>query len=224
MSLPFANIPFINKRIKFPVTPHIPGGMTTPEELRRIADIAEKYGGTLKIVGGSITMLGLNLADGEKALAELGAKPESFIAKSVRAVGICPGRPHCPMAQQDGTSLGLALDEEFFGQDTPGKLRMAISSCPNCCAEVFVRDIGLFGIKQGFTLVLGGNAGRQAQVGRVAAVGVPAASIQPLIRDILQYYRRHGREKERLGDTLARTGWDEFISAVIPAEYRPQET
>jgi NAD(P)H-nitrite reductase large subunit len=222
MSLPFASIPFVNKRVRFPVTPHIPGGLVTPEELRRISEVAEKYGGSLKIVSGGITILGLNLADGEKALAELGAKPESFIAKSVRAVGICPGKPHCPMAQQDGTSLGLALDEEFFGQSVPGKLRIAVSSCPNCCAEVFVKDIGLFGAKQGFTLVVGGNAGRQAQVGRVAAVDIPADSVQPMVRGILQYYRQHGQDKERLGDTLARTGWDNFINAAIPAEYRPK--
>ncbi|SDF60577.1 hypothetical protein [Sporolituus thermophilus] len=140
---PLANIPFLNKRVKFPVTPHIPGGLTTPEQLRQIAAVAEKYGGRLKIVGNGITIMGLSLADGEKALAELGCKPESFIAKSVRAVAMCPGKPDCPMAQQDSTALGLALDSEFFGQQAPGKVRIGVSGCPNCCAEVFVKDIGV---------------------------------------------------------------------------------
>ncbi|MDR3590363.1 MAG: nitrite reductase [Negativicutes bacterium] len=218
-----AQIPFLNKRVRMPVTPHLPGGLVTPEQLRRIAAVADKYGGTLKIIGSGITIMGLDLAAGEAALAELGVAPESFIAKSVRAVAICPGKPHCPMARQDSAALGLALDSEYFGQNTPAKVRLGVSGCPNCCAEVFVKDIGLFGTAEGFTVAVGGNAGRQARVGRVIAAGLPSGKVSGLIDSILQYYRRHGKEKERLGDTLDRTGWDEFVAAVVPAGYRPEE-
>jgi NAD(P)H-nitrite reductase large subunit len=41
-----------------------------------------------------------------------------------------------------------------------------------------------------------------------------------IIDSILAYYRLHGKDKERLGDTLDRTGWDQFIETVIPQEYR----
>lgn len=217
-----AGIPFLNKRVKFPVTPHIPGGMATPEQLRRIAAVAEKYGGTLKLVGSGITIMGLSLADGEAALAELGVAPESFIAKSVRAVALCPGKPHCPMAQQDSTDLGLLLDKEFFGQQTPAKVRIGVSGCPNCCAEVFVKDIGMYGTDQGFTLAVGGNAGRKARVGRVVAERLPQEAVASVVESILGYYRLHGREKERLGDTLDRTGREEFIGTVVPARFRSE--
>lgn len=220
MSIPLAKIPFLNKRVKFPVTPHIPGGLTTPEQLRQLADTAEKFGGTLKIVGSSITIMGLNLADGEKALAELGAKPESFIAKSVRPVNMCPGKPHCPMAQQDSTGLGLSLDDEFFGQETPAKIRIGVSGCPNCCAEVFVKDIGLYGTAKGFVIAVGGNSGRKAQIAQVVAEGVPSDKISAIINSILEYFREHGQAKERLGQAIDRLGWDEFKANTIPAEYR----
>lgn len=213
-------IPVLNKRVKFPVTPHIPGGMATPDQLRQIAAVAEKYGGAIKITGAGIILLGLSLTDGEKALAELGAKPESFIASSIRGVAVCPGKSHCPMARQDSTSLALSLDSEFFGQPAPGKLRLGVSGCPNCCAEVFVKDIGLFGTAEGYTLVLGGNAGRRARVARTVADGVPAAAVASIIRTILAFYRQHGQAKERLGDTLDRIGWEPFAHETIPAEYR----
>ncbi|MDR3561276.1 MAG: nitrite reductase [Negativicutes bacterium] len=220
MNARLAAIPFLNKRIRFPVTPHIPGGLVTPEQLRQMAAVAEKYGGTLKIIGGSITIMGLSLADGQTALAELGASPESFIAKSVRSVAMCPGKPHCPMAAQDSSALGLTLDSQFFGQDAPAKVRLGVSGCPNCCAEVFIKDIGLFGTAKGFTLVVGGNAGRQAQIARIVAVDLPPALVPGLVAAILTYYRARGKEKERLGTTLDRTGWEPFLAAVIPEQYR----
>jgi len=220
MSLPISKIPFLNKRVKFPVTPHIPGGLATPSQLRKLAEMAEKYGGTLKIVGSSITIMGLNLVDGEKALAEFGAKPESFISKSVRPVNMCPGKPHCPMAQQESTLLGLKLDGEFFGQEAPSKIRIGVSGCPNCCAEVFVKDIGLYGTAKGYTIAVGGNSGRKAQIALVVADGVPGEEVSSIIHRILSYFRESGQPKERLGQTINRLGWEEFKAIVIPEQYR----
>ena len=220
MTLPFANIPFLNKRLKFPVTPHIPGGLTTPDQLREIADIADQYGGSLKIVGNAITIIGLTLADGEKAIGELGCKGESFIAKAVRSVSFCPGKPNCPRALQDSTPLGLELDEEFFGQELPGKLRIAVSGCPNCCVEPLVKDIGMYGTSAGYTLAVGGSSGLKAQIARIVGEGIPSEEIAPIIRFILAYYRNQGKTKERLGQTIDRLGWGEFISQTIPEQYR----
>lgn len=212
-----ANVPVLNKRVKFPVSPHIPGGLASPEQLRLIAAIAEKYGGAIKIIGGGITIMGLSLADGEAALSELGVRGESFIAQAVRSVAICPGKPHCPMARQDSVALGLELDRLYYGRQTPGKVRLGVSGCSNCCAEVFVKDIGLFAAAEGFTLVVGGNAGRQARVGRIIAEGLPADRIPAIVGAILDYYCRHGRAKERLGDMLDRSGWEEFTANVLPS-------
>ncbi len=215
-----AGIPFLNKRIKFPVTPHFPGGFLTPKELSQVAAVAAKYGGTIKIAGGNVIIMDLNVADGKAALAELGVRPESFIAKSVRAVTMCAGKPNCPMAKQDSTAVGMALDHEFFGRSMPGKLRIGVSGCPNCCAEVHVKDIGLFGTPQGFTLILGGNAGRRAKVGRVVAEAVPSEQVRDIVSAVLQFYEQKGKEKERLGDTFDRVGWEESIAATIPDQYR----
>lgn len=219
MSLPFSKVPFLNKKIKFPVTPHIPGGLTTANELRQIADAADRYGGSLKIVGNSITIMGLTLADGEKVITELGCKGESFIAKAVRAVSFCPGKPACPRALQDSTPLGLKLDEEFFGAEVPGKLRIAVSGCPNCCVEPLVKDIGMYGTAKGYTLAVGGSSGLKAQIAKIVAEKVPAEEIPVIIRSILTYYRTHGKTKERLGETINRLGWAEFIEKTIPNDY-----
>lgn len=220
MTLPLSNIPFLNKRIKFPVTPHIPGGLTTADQLRQIADLADEYGGSLKIVGNTITIMGLSLLDGEKVIAQLGCKKESFMAKAVRSVAFCPGKPDCPRALQDSSSLGMKLDEEFFGEELPGKLRIGVSGCPNCCVEPLVKDIGMYGTAKGYTLAVGGSSGLQAQIAQIVAEKVPGEEISPIIHSILTYYRTHGEGKERLGQTLNRLGVDHFIQATIPTQYR----
>ena len=220
MTNTLSNIPFLNKRIKFPVTPHIPGGLTSAAQLRQIADTADKYGGTLKIVGSSITIIGLSLADGQKAITELGCAAESFIAKAVRGVIFCPGKPDCPRALQDSSSLGLALDKEFFGLELPGKLRIGVSGCPNCCVEPLVKDIGMYGTAKGYTLAVGGSSGFDVQIAKVVAQNLPSQEIPAIIQSILAYYQRYGKSKERIGKLIERLGWQEFIQQTIPEQYR----
>ena len=214
MSKLLSQLPFLKNRVKFPVTPHIPGGLTTPAQLRAIADTAAAHQADLKIVGNSITLLGVNIADGEKVIAALHVEGESFIAKAVRGVTICPGKPHCPMARQDSTSLGLEMDKLHFGRPLPGKLCIGHSGCPNCCAEVFVKDIGFYADAQGFHLVLGGNGGRQAIVGRETAKNLSADECLQVTASILDFYEQHGQEKERLRQTIERVGLDAFFETV----------
>ena len=205
---------------KLPITPHIPGGMTNPEQLRHIAAVAEKYGGRIKLVGSGITIMGLSVSDGKQALAELGSQPESFIAKSVRAVNFCPGKPDCPRAQQDSTALGLELDKQFFNRLLPGKLRIGVSGCPNCCSEPMVKDIGLYGLPGGYVLAVGGNSGRLAKAGTVVAESVPTEQVASLLEVILTWYGEQAREKERIGSTIERIGLEEFLVNTIPSAYR----
>lgn len=220
MTLPLANIPLLNKRIKFPVTPHIPGGLASTAQLRQIADVADKYGGSLKIVGNSITIIGLSLADGEKAIAELGCTGESFISKTVRGVAFCPGKPDCPRALQNSSSLGLELDRAFFGIELPGKLRIGVSGCPNCCVEPLVKDIGMYGTPKGYTLAVGGSSGFDVQIAKTVAQSLPSKEVSSIIHSILAYYQQHGKTKERLGKVIERLGWEEFIQQTIPEKYR----
>lgn len=205
---------------KSSVTPHIPGGMVTSEQLRQIAEIADTYGGQIKLTGSSITIMGLPLTASEQAIGKLDCPVISFTAKAVRAVALCTGKPACVRAQQDSGTLGLALDKQFFDQPLPGKLRIGISGCPNCCSEPMVKDIGLYGLPKGYTLAVGGNAGRLAKAGTIVAESVPAEQVASIIETILAWYNQHGREKERLGSTIERIGFTEFALKTIPEKYR----
>ncbi|WP_346353189.1 nitrite reductase [Azotosporobacter soli] len=218
-----SKIPFLNKRIKFPVAPHIPGGITTPEQLRQIAAIAASRSCRIKISGNTLTLLDLPAADGAAVLEELGCQGESFINSAVRGVNFCPGKGDCPRGMQNSSELGLELDRIFFAQETPGKVRIAVSGCPNCCAECFVRDIGLFGTASGYTLLVGGSSGRQARIATEVRRSIDGAAVPALIEAILAYYRQHGKAKERLGAMLDRTGWAAFQTYLDQASGNAEE-
>lgn len=199
---------------KISIVPHISGGLATPEQLRLIAGLAERYGAQLKITGNGIRLAGLSREDGGKAAAELNLAVGTHQAKSVRAVSICAGRELCRRALQDSSALGLQLDEAFFGLDMPGNVSISISGCPNCCSGGYVKDIGIFGTAKGFSLLVGGRGGRKARAGRIVASAIPFAGIRAAVEQILRYYQQHGKAKEHLGDTLDRIGWEELIAII----------
>ena len=48
---------------------------------------------------------------------------------------------------------------------------------------------------------------------------IPAGEIPPIIRLILAYYSKQGKNKEHLGQTIDHLGWDEFRQQVIPEKF-----
>ena len=203
-----------HQRTTLPLVPRLPGGLVTPVMLRHLADIAEKYTGVIKVASNSIVILGLNSQDRTLALAELGLDSQSLSAKAVRSVVVCAGKPYCSRAMQDSTALGLALDNEFYGVELPGKLRIGVSGCPNACSEVFVKDIGLYGVSAGYTVVVGGNSSRQARPGRIITEKIPPAEVLPLVTKIIAYYKSYGQPGERLGQTMSRRGFEDLAIAA----------
>ena len=96
-------------RETYAIAPHLPGGIVDPTTLRRIADVAEKYGAAaLKMTSAQrIAIVGLKEEDLDNVWAELDIKPGAAIGLCVRSVKFCPGTTFCKQGKQDAVSLGL---------------------------------------------------------------------------------------------------------------------
>ena len=103
----------------YAIAPHIPGGIVYPETLRKIADIAEKYGAAaLKLTSAQrIAIVGLKEKDLDAAWGELNLKPGAAIGLCVRSIKICPGTTFCKRGKQDAVGLGLKLAASVQVQD-----------------------------------------------------------------------------------------------------------
>lgn len=200
----------------YAVAPHIPCGVATPEILRKIADVAEKYNAAaLKITSATrIAIVGLREEDIDNVWNELGMSPGAAVGLCVRSVRACPGTTFCKLGQQDALGIGMKLDEKYHGMNLPGKFKMAVSGCQINCAESWVRDVGLFGKKMGWTLVIGGNVGTYPRIARELAVELNDEQALAKIGQVVDYYRENAQKGERLGKMIERIGFDTVKAAL----------
>jgi NAD(P)H-nitrite reductase large subunit len=202
-------------RETYAIAPHLPGGIVDPATLRKIADVAEKYGAAaLKMTSAQrIAIVGLKEEDLDNAWADLGIKPGAAIGLCVRSVKFCPGTTFCKQGKQDAVSLGLKLDEKYHGMPMPSKLKMAVCGCPNSCAEPAIKDIGIMGTAKGYTLMIGGSAAAVARLAEVVAKELSEEEVLDAVDKIINYYKSSGTKK-RLGKFIEETGLENFKTNV----------
>jgi len=200
----------------YAIAPHIPCGVVTPELLRKLADVAEKYNvQALKITGATrIAIVGIRETDIDGVWQELGMKPGAAVGLCVRSVRACPGTAFCKLGQQDALGMGMKLDAIYHGRELPGKFKMAVSGCGLNCAESWVRDVGLFGKAEGWTLVIGGNVGAKPRIAQELFGNLSDDQALAAIERVLGYYRENAKKGERLGKMIDRIGFDTIQKAL----------
>ncbi|HZS72053.1 MAG TPA: nitrite reductase large subunit NirB [Candidatus Acidoferrum sp.] len=207
---------FINDRVhaniqkdgSFSVVPRIRGGVTSPDELRRIADVAEKYKVHMVKITGSqrIDLLGVQKADLPKIWADLGMPSGQAYTKGVRMVKTCVGSEFCRFGVQDSTSTGIELERRLENLFTPHKLKMGVAGCPRNCAEATVKDIGLIGQEGSWQVVVGGAAGKKVRKADLLVTVETAEEALQAAALFFQYYRENADYLERTYDFVERLG------------------
>ncbi|MBI3999191.1 MAG: NAD(P)/FAD-dependent oxidoreductase [Candidatus Omnitrophica bacterium] len=218
---------FINDRVHaniqrdgtFSVVPRMRGGVTNPSELRKIADVAEKYNVPMVKVTGSqrLDLLGVKKEDLPKIWSELGMTSGFAYAKAVRMVKSCVGTDFCRYGTQDSIATGIKLETLLEGLYTPAKVKMGVVGCPRNCAEATVKDIGLVGIEGGWQVVIGGAAGKRV---RAADILIAVKTTEEALEAALlffQYYRENGEYLERTYDFVERLGLEKIRRETILA-------
>ena len=201
----------------YAIAPHIPCGVVNPALLRKIADVSEKYDAkALKITGATrIAIVGIKEEDIDNVWKELGMATGHAVGLCVRSVRACPGNNFCKIGKQDALGMGMKLDEIYHGMQLPGKFKMSVSGCKLNCAESWVRDTGLFGEAEGWTLLAGGNVGAKPRIAQELLSGLNDDEALKAIDKVVMYYRENAKKGERLGKMIDRTGIEGLKKAVI---------
>lgn len=210
---------FVNERLhaniqkdrSYTVVPRMWGGVTTPAELRAIADAAEKYNVPLvKLTGGQrIDLVGVQQEQLPHIWADLnqaGLVSGHAYGKALRTVKTCIGSQFCRFGTQDSIGMGIALEKMSWAAWTPHKFKMAVSACPRNCAEATIKDFGVVGIEGAWELHVGGNGGLKVRVTDLLCRVKTEAEVLEHCGAFLQLYREEARYLERTAPWIERVG------------------
>jgi len=207
----------IQKDGTFSVVPRIWGGETSAAELRRIADVVDKYRiPTVKVTGGQrIDLLGVKKEDLPKVWSDLDMPSGHAYAKALRTVKTCVGSEWCRFGTQDSTRMGKELERALWRMYAPHKVKLAVSGCPRNCAESGIKDVGVIGVDSGWEIYVAGNGGIKTEVAQFLVRVATHAEVLEYAGAFLQLYREEGWYLERTVHYVARVGIDSVRKRVV---------
>jgi nitrite reductase (NADH) large subunit len=210
----------IQKDGTYSVIPRMWGGETTADELRRIADVVDKYKiPTVKVTGGQrIDLLGVKKEDLVNVWKDIGMPSGHAYAKALRTVKTCVGSEWCRMGTQDSTQMGKDLERAMWRMYAPHKVKFAVSGCPRNCAEAGIKDVGIIGVDSGWEMYIAGNGGIKTEVAQFFTKVKTAEEVMEYTGAFMQLYREEGWYLERTVHYVNRVGMDYVKKKILEDE------
>jgi nitrite reductase (NADH) large subunit len=207
----------IQKDGTYSVVPRMWGGETSSSELRRIADVVDKYAiPTVKVTGGQrIDLLGVKKEDLPAVWKDLGMPSGHAYAKALRTVKTCVGSEWCRFGTQDSTRMGQELERALWRMYAPHKVKLAVSGCPRNCAESGIKDVGVIGVDSGWEIYVAGNGGIKTEVAQFFCKVKTHAEVLEHAGAFLQLYREEGFYLERTVHYVGRVGIEHVKKRVL---------
>lgn len=207
----------IQKDGTFSVVPQIKGGVTNSGELRRIADVADKYAVPMvKITGGQrIDLLGVKKEDLVDVWRDLGMKSGHAYGKSIRTVKTCVGSEFCRFGTQNSTQMGIELETMLANMWSPHKVKLAVSGCPRNCAESGIKDVGIIAVDSGWEIHIGGNGGIKTEVAKFLTKVKTGEEVRETTGAFLQLYREEAYYLDRTVHYIDRVGMEYIRQCVV---------
>ncbi|SFA84236.1 NAD(P)/FAD-dependent oxidoreductase [Clostridium frigidicarnis] len=205
----------IDGKRTYGITPHIPGGFITPENLEKIARVTKKYNGVLKITSGQrILITNLNEEDLKEIWKELDMEPAVKEQNSVKNVEICPAG-FCKRSKYNTIGIGMKLSKKYQWMPMPCRTKIGVAGCRNACGGVYSKDVGVIADVKGFRVVVGGSAGFNPRIADVIALDIEEKEAVILVDSIFEYYKENAIPGEKLGFFIDRIGIDNFKNEVL---------
>lgn len=137
----------------------MPGGYIDAESMKRISEIADKYGnGSIFITNRQgVEIPGIKLTDMDAVNKEIqliidheGTNQEKrdtgYAASGTRNVVACPGKRLCPFGNYDTTEFARKMEKQIFPNNL--HFKVAFTGCSNDCAKVRMNDFGIMGMTE----------------------------------------------------------------------------
>ena len=182
----------------------VPVGRLPVEQMLALADVADRYGnGEIRLTVWQNLVIphiaGKHLA---LAKAEILAAGLRFDAGAVLSGTVaCTGNQGCRFSATDTKTHALALanmlDSEF---KILAPVNLHVTGCANSCAQHYVGDIGLMGVKvggeEGYQVVLGGGSDLDQSLARELFPALKFSDLPPRIHSLFRAYTQRAQSGE----------------------------
>lgn len=203
-----------NGKRTFGITPHIPGGFITADNLIKIGEVAKKYNAVLKITSGQrILITNLKEEDLKNIWSDLGMEPAVKNIYSIKNVEICPAG-FCKRSKANTMAIGMKISKKFHGASMPNRAKIGVAGCRNACGGVYSKDFGIIADVTGFRVTVGGSSGFHPRVADVIALDISEAEAYALLEKAITYYQANANFGEKVSDFIIRIGLDKFKDGV----------
>ena len=192
-------------------------GLFSPKDLAVILEVINKYDvPATKITGAQrLALLGMEQEDMKAMHKELKPFIRETVPNGVTYVQACPGEKWCRYGMADSFALGKKLEKLSFTEPFTAKVKVAVSACRMCCTEPYLRDVGIYASKSGWTLVFGGNGGGRPRIGDVIAKKLSDDEVVELVKKCLTLYQKEARPTTRSARFMERQNIEEFKQLVL---------
>ena len=205
----------VNGKRRFGITPHIPGGFISLDNLEKITKVTRKYNGIIKITSGQrLLITNLKEEDLFDIWKELGMEPAVKTQNSVKNIEMCPSN-FCKRSKYNTIGLGMKLSKKYQHMEMPSRTKIGISGCRNACGGVYSKDVGIIADKTGFIIVAGGSAGYNPRLADIVAVDVNEEKTLKIVESIFNYYKKEAERGEKLSFFIDRIGIENFKQRVL---------
>ena len=206
----------------YSIVPQMQGGLTTPSELKALADIAIKYEvPTVKVTGGQrIDLLGIpadSLNSMWDELAEAGMESGYAYGKATRTCKSCVGTDHCIMGTQDSMGLAIKMENAVWSHFMPHKFKMGVSGCPRNCAEATIKDFGVICTEKGYEIHVAGACGIRTKACLKDRFFQTEEEVVMYLKAFVQLYRTEANYLERVMHFEERVGL-EYIQSKLDTD------
>ena len=204
-------------RKTYAIVPRTPAGLVSSEVLETISSVVRKYNIPItKITSGQrLALVGMKREEVDQIWQDLKMEVGHAVELCLHYVQACPGTEVCKFGVRDSIGLGLELEKFYVDMDLPAKVKIGVSGCHFCCAESYVRDIGLIGKKKGWIVTFGGNSGGKPRIGDIIAEGVSDEKAVAVVQRCLEYYRDNVEKKLRTARFIEKIGIDAIKKAIL---------
>jgi sulfite reductase (ferredoxin) len=192
-------------------------GRITPDQLRAIADMAERYGdgGIRTTAMQNIVVTGI--AEGDVLRVRRAARDHGIPLDGSafqRGTLSCTGSEFCKLAIVETKHFSIGLAQEM-DRRIPGfseRIRLYVTGCPNACGQHWIADVGLQGVlvegEEGFDVFVGGGVGARAQFAKRAGFRAKARDVPPALERLFNHFTTTQERGEAFQSWAARVGND----------------